>query len=150
DNINNDDVAGETDPTRHGRHVAAVFGELVVPFTKQWTMQLAARHDRYEGVGSTTNPKIGLMFQPNAELKLRGSAGTGFRAPSLSDLYRPTVVSATATLPDPVCMAENDNDLAFCADNWETHRYSNPNLKPERSRQFSLGAVVQPSRNWNF
>jgi iron complex outermembrane receptor protein len=81
DNINNDDVAGETEPTRHGRHVAAVFAELVVPFTKQWTMQLAARHDRYEGVGSTTNPKVGLMFQPMAELKLRGSAGTGFRHP---------------------------------------------------------------------
>jgi iron complex outermembrane receptor protein len=60
------------------------------------------------------------------------------------------VVSATATLPDPVCMAENDNDLAFCAFNWETHRFSNPNLKPERSRQFSLGAVMQPARDWSF
>jgi iron complex outermembrane receptor protein len=29
---------------------------------------------------------------------------------------------------------------------WETHRYSNPNLKPERSRQFSLGMVLQPSK----
>jgi iron complex outermembrane recepter protein len=146
DNINNDDVAGEIEPTRHSRKVAAAFAELVAPLTKEWTVQVAVRHDKYQGVGSTTNPKIGTMYQPIAELKLRGSAGTGFRAPSISDLYRPTVLSATSTLPDPVCMAENDNDLTYCAWNWETHRYSNPDLKPERSRQFSLGAVVQPSR----
>ena len=150
DNINGDFVAGETEPTKNSRKVAAVYGELLVPFAKDWQLQLAARHDRYQGVGSTTNPKVGLRFQPMPELMLRGSAGTGFRAPSLSDLYRPTVVGSTATLPDPVCMAENDNDLAFCADNWETHRFSNPNLKPERSRQFSLGAVIQPARDWSF
>jgi iron complex outermembrane receptor protein len=147
DNINDDFVAGETEPTRHGRHVGAVFTELLAPITKEWSLQFAARHDRYEGVGSTTNPKIGVKFQPMAEFFVRGSAGTGFRAPSMSDLYRPTRVSATATLPDPVCMAENDNDLAFCAWNWETHRFSNPDLKPEKSRQFSLGIVTQPAAN---
>lgn len=150
DNINNDDVAGETEPRSDSRKVAALYAELVAPLTKQWSLQLSARHDKYQNVGSTTNPKIGLKFQPMEELMVRGSAGTGFRAPSLSDLYRPTIASATATLPDPVCMAENDNDLAFCADNWETHRFSNPDLKPEKSRQFSLGVVAQPSKNWSF
>ncbi|WP_374565227.1 TonB-dependent receptor domain-containing protein [Ideonella sp.] len=150
DNINNDDVAGETEPRSDSRKVAAVYAELEAPISKQWTLQFAARHDKYQNVGSTTNPKIGAKFQPMPELLLRGSAGTGFRAPSLSDLYRPTVVSSTATLPDPVCMAENDNDLSFCADNWETHRFSNANLKPEHSRQFSLGVVAQPSKNWSF
>jgi len=150
DNINNDDVAGETEARSDSRKVAALYGELIAPLSKQWTLQFAVRHDKYQGVGSTTNPKIGAMFQPMPELKLRGSPGTGFRAPSLSDLYRPTIVSATATLPDPVCMAENDNDLSYCADNYETHRFSNPDLKPERSRQFSLGVVAQPSKNWSF
>lgn len=150
DNINNDDVAGETEPRSDSRKVAAVYGELLAPLSKQWTLQLSARFDKYQGVGSTTNPKIGATFQPMPELLFRSSAGTGFRAPSLSDLYRPTIVSATATLPDPVCMAENDNDLSFCADNWETHRFSNPDLKPERSRQFSLGLVAQPAKNWSF
>lgn len=150
DNINDDFVAGETEPTRHGRHVSAVFGELLAPITKQWTLQFAARHDRYEGVGSTTNPKVGVKFQPSPTFLVRGSAGTGFRAPSLSDLYRPTVISSTATLPDPVCMDEFDNDLAYCAWNWETHRFSNSELKPEKSRQFSLGFVAQPLANLNF
>lgn len=149
DNINNDSAAGETGPTHHSRKVAAVFAELKAPITKQWEVDFAARFDKYEGVGSTTNPKLGVLFRPMTELALRGSISTGFRAPSLSDLYRPTVYSATATLPDPVCMAENDNDLSFCADNWTTYRYSNPDLKPERSRQFSLGAVFEPSRHFS-
>jgi iron complex outermembrane recepter protein len=149
DNINNDFVAGETEPTDHSRKVAAVYAELDAPITTEWELQFAARFDKYEGVGSTTNPKIGLRWQPMKELLLRASAGTGFRAPSLSDLYRPTVLSATSTLPDPVCMAANDNDLSICADNWETHRYSNPDLKPERSRQFSLGLAIEPSRTFS-
>jgi iron complex outermembrane receptor protein len=149
DNINNDGVAGETENTGHSRKVAAIYTELLAPFAKGWELQLAARHDRYQGVGSTSNPKIGLKFMPSDAVLLRASAGTGFRAPSLSDLYRPTVVGSTATLPDPVCMAENDNDLSYCADNWETHRYSNAQLKPEKSRQFSVGAVFQPSKNFN-
>jgi len=150
DNINNDGAAGESAPTSNSRKVAALFAELDAPLTKEWDLQFAVRHDKYQGVGSTTNPKAGVRFQPSKEMLFRGSIGTGFRAPSLSDLYRPTVISSTATLPDPVCMAENDNDLSTCADLWETHRFSNRNLKPERSRQFSLGMVVEPSRQWSF
>ncbi len=150
DNINNDGAAGELGPTDHSRKVAAVFAEVNAPITKALELQFAVRHDKYEGVGSTTNPKLGVSFKPNPDLLFRASAGTGFRAPSLSDLYRPTVLSATATLPDPVCMAENDNDLSVCADNWATFRYSNPDLKPERSRQFSIGAVMQASRAVSF
>jgi iron complex outermembrane receptor protein len=49
-----------------------------------------------------------------------------------------------------VYCADNDNDLSVCADNWNTRRYSNPNLKPERSRQYTMGMIFEPSRNWTF
>ena len=42
-------------------------------------------------------------------------------------------------------MAENDNDLGFCANNWETRTYSNAKLKPEKSRQFSIGVLSDPT-----
>jgi iron complex outermembrane receptor protein len=106
--------------------------------------QLALRHDQYEKIGGSTNPKLGLRWQPSKEWLVRASAGTGFRAPSMTDLYRPGIASATSVLPDPVYCAENDNDYSVCADNWDTIRYSNPNLKPERSTQFSLGTVFEP------
>ena len=147
DNILGDSASDGFEPTSHGRNVFGVFGEVDAPLTKQWELQFAARYDHYDKVGSTVNPKFGVRFQPSKELLFRGSVGTGFRAPSLTDLYRPMVVGATAILPDPVCMANTGNDLATCADSFDTHRYSNPDLKPEKSRQFSLGAVFEPNQN---
>ncbi|WP_022979910.1 TonB-dependent receptor [Ideonella sp. B508-1] len=150
DNVLGDQSDGDTGATSNSRNVSAIFTELDVPFTKAWDLQLGARADHYQGVGNSVNPKIGLRFQPEKSWLLRASAGTGFRAPSLSDLYRPLVVSSTATLPDPIYCAENDGDLSVCADNWETHRHSNAQLKPEKSRQFSLGTVIEPTRQLNL
>lgn len=149
DNINNDPAPEGGKATSDRRKVYAVFGEVLAPFSKQWQAQLSARYDRYQQVGGALSPKIGLAWTPNKSLMLRGSAGKGFRAPSMSDLYRPTVYSSTATLPDPLYCATVDNNYADCADNWDTRRYSNPNLKPERSRQYSAGLVIEPSKHFN-
>jgi iron complex outermembrane receptor protein len=149
DNINNDGAPEGGKATSDSRNVVAVFGELLAPFSQQWQGQLSARYDHYQQVGGALSPKIGLAYTPNKSLMLRGSAGKGFRAPSMSDLYRPTVYSATATLPDPVYCATVDNNYADCANNWDTRRYSNPNLKPERSAQYSAGLVIEPGRHWN-
>jgi iron complex outermembrane receptor protein len=90
-----------------------------------------------------------MAWTPNKSLMVRASAGKGFRAPSMSDLYRPTQYGSTATLPDPVYCATVDNNYSDCADNWDTRRYSNPDLKPERSQQYSAGIVLEPSKHWN-
>ncbi|WP_164964151.1 TonB-dependent receptor [Rubrivivax sp. JA1026] len=149
DNINNDDAPEGGTATSDQRRVAAVYGELALPVTKKLELQLAARFDHYEGVGNTANPKVGLRYLASPDLLLRGSFGTGFRAPSMTDLHRPTQYSSTSTLPDPVVCATAENGYAECADSWETRRYSNPDLKPERSRQFSLGTVFTPHPLWS-
>jgi len=149
DNILGDATPGDAQFTNNSRKVYAVFGEVNAPITKELELQFALRHDRYDVVGGSTNPKIGLRYQPMKELLFRASAGTGFRAPSLNDLYRPVKTSETAVLPDPVCMAENDNDLSFCADFWGTRTYANPKLTPERSKQFSFGLVFEPHPGWS-
>ncbi len=147
DNINNDAAPEGGQSTSDSRNVFAVYSEVLVPFAKQWEAQLSARYDHYEEVGGAASPKIGLSYRPTAGLLLRASAGRGFRAPSLNELHRPTVYSSTATLPDPVYCATVENNYADCADNWDTRRYSNANLKPERSRQFSLGAVLAAGKH---
>lgn len=147
DNINNDAAPEGGRATSDSRDVAAVYGEVLVPFAKQWEAQLSARYDHYENVGGAASPKIGLTYRPTDALLLRGSAGRGFRAPSMTELYRPTVYSSTATLPDPVYCATVENNYSDCADNWDTRRYSNDALKPERSRQFSLGAVFAAGKH---
>ncbi|MCD2515218.1 TonB-dependent receptor [Massilia sp. G4R7] len=150
DNINNDAAPEGGRSTRDSRDVAGLYGEVLLPFAKQWEAQLSARYDRYEQVGGAASPKIGLSYRPSDALLLRASAGRGFRAPTMNELFRPTVYSATATLPDPVYCATVENNYSDCADNWDTRRYSNPDLKPERSRQFSLGAAFAAGRHVNL
>ncbi|WIV96175.1 TonB-dependent receptor [Kinneretia aquatilis] len=147
DNINEDWTPGDSQFVKNSRKVWAAYGELNAPFTKQVELQLALRHDHYQKIGGSTNPKIGLRYQPSTDLLLRASAGRGFRAPSMNDLYRPTKFGSTQVLPDPVYCADVNNDFGRCANNWDTQTYSNPNLKPERSRQFSLGMVFEATRN---
>jgi iron complex outermembrane receptor protein len=142
-------AAGETadvETSDNSRKVASVFTELVAPFSKEVEMQFALRFDHYSEVGNTTNPKIGLRWQPSQAVLLRTSIGTGFRAPSLSDLKRPTIFGTTAgILTDPQCV-QQEGSIDNCTDQWDVERRSNPNLKPEKSRQFTLGAVFEPAK----
>ena len=129
------------------RQVSAVFGELSAPITKQLELQAALRYEHYQVSGGAASPKVGLKYVPMPELLLRASVGKGFRAPSLSDLYRPVTQGSSATLVDPVCLAADPtNPVTDCSDIWTTLNYSNAKLKPEKSRQFSLGAVFEPRR----
>lgn len=133
--------------TDDSRRVYSLFAELNAPVSKELELQLALRRDQYSEVGGTTNPKIGVRWQPARELVLRGSAGTGFRAPSLSDLKRPTTFgSASSFLTDPQCVATGLDTIDGCTDQYPVERRSNPNLKPEKSRQFSLGAVLEAGK----
>ena len=127
------------------RKVGAVFGELSAPITKQLELAAALRYEHYQVSGGAASPKVGLKYVPMPELLLRASVGKGFRAPSLSDLYRPVTQGSSATLVDPVCLAADpSNTVTDCSDIWTTLNFSNAKLKPEKSRQFSLGAVFEP------
>ncbi|MYM22022.1 TonB-dependent receptor [Duganella sp. FT135W] len=137
--------------TDDGRTVASVYGEINAPVSKQLELQAALRYDHYSEVGSTVNPKIGVRWQPAKQLVLRGSAGTGFRAPSLSDLKRPTTYgSASSFLTDPECVKNGLDSIDGCTDQWPVERRSNPHLKPEKSRQFSLGAALEAMPGLNL
>jgi iron complex outermembrane receptor protein len=133
------------------RKVAALYTEAVAPVTKELELQAALRYEHYQVTGGALSPKLGFKYVPMKELLLRGSVGAGFRAPSMSDLYRPVTQSSSATLTDPVCLAADpENTVTDCSDLWTTYEYSNTKLKPERSRQFSFGAVVEPQRGMSF
>lgn len=76
------------------RSVQSVFGEVNVPlvgegnrmpFVYSLAADISARYDHYSDVGSTTNPKFGVTYEPISNLKLNGNIGTSFNAPSLED-----------------------------------------------------------------
>ena len=142
---------GASAPFSGSRTVSAVFGELNLPVLKQLEAQLAVRYDKYSDVGSTFNPKVGLRWTPMKEFLMRGAYGTGFRAPSLADLYSPLRTGQTNGIyNDPLgCIktatVDNTNNPDYCGIQPDKLVGGSADLKPEKSKQFSLGFVVEPA-----
>lgn len=137
---------GSVPPTSASRNVYAAFGELSLPFAKGWEGSLAARYDKYSDFGSTFNPRASLRFQATKELLLRAAVGTGFRAPTLWDVNSPPSFTNTAnSLVDPDCPAGFAGDPR-CETQFNVRNSASPGLKPETSKQFTLGLVLEPSK----
>ena len=77
------------------RDVSALFAELFVPvigasnssmLADRLEFTLAGRYERYSDFGSTFDPKLGVLWSPASGINLRGTIGTSFRAPLLSEL----------------------------------------------------------------
>ncbi len=138
---------GTVPNTAASRTIYAVYSELSMPFAKGWEATVKARYDHYNDFGSTFNPGVTLRFQPSKEVLLRASAGTGFRAPTLWDVHSPTAFTNTAnSLVDPNCPAGHANDPR-CETQFNVRLSSDPSLKPEKSRQYDIGAVFEPVRD---
>jgi iron complex outermembrane recepter protein len=145
--------------TEGSRNIQAVFAELVMPVTKELEVQLATRFDRYSDVGNTTNPKIGIRYQPSPALLLRGSASTGFRAPTLFEKNAPASKNDTSNAyNDPFLCPDGNFDEASPIGNilrdCDLQQFKlqggNANLEPEKSKSFSFGVVVEPTPSVTF
>ena len=132
------------------RTIQAVFGEVNLPLIKDLEVQLAARFDHYSDVGSTTNPKLALRYQASSALVLRGSASTGFRAPTLFEKNAPPSKNDTNdTYDDPILCPggvpqPGANPLRDCDLQQFKLQGGNEKLKPEKSTTFAVGVVVEP------
>lgn len=136
------------------RDVKAVFGEVLVPITKQLEATFSARYDDYSGFGSTTNPKVALRFTPLANLLFRGSYGTGFRVPNFNQQYFGVTVSPYSgkDLVDPVRCASLKVDPAVpgCASiTPDILTGGKSTLGPEESKQWTVGFIWEPMNNFN-
>ncbi|WP_332852338.1 TonB-dependent receptor [Duganella sp. S19_KUP01_CR8] len=133
------------------RDIKAVYTELIIPITKELETQLALRRDHYSVFGSTTNPKISFRYQPNGMLVFRGSANKGFLAPSFTQLYSGRLSQELPNgIIDPVYCPTHPGDPAFCAiARLPYFSGGNPSLKPETSKQGSLGMVIEPVRGYS-
>jgi iron complex outermembrane receptor protein len=145
------DIAGQGGnqlPESATRNVESGFVEFNAVVLKGLELDAAARVDNYQGVGSTLNPKASLRWQPDSWMLLRASVGTGFRAPSLTDLYASQARGVTGNgTRDPIqCPVFNPNNPS-CSFQFTTITGGNPDLSPERSTTYTLGTVLEPVRN---
>jgi iron complex outermembrane receptor protein len=135
------------------QRVASASAELALPFTRQFEVDVAARYDHYNLSGGKTSPKIGFKYAPIRALAIRGTASRGFRAPSPAENGQAGQTFFAQTIVDPVlCPNPADpsapgNYVGQCNVNVATIQGTNPNLKPETSKAFTLGLVIEPFRD---
>jgi iron complex outermembrane recepter protein len=150
------------------RKIYAGFAEFNIPVMKSLDFTLAARYDHYSDFGSTTNPKASFRFEPSKAFLVRGSFSTGFRAPTLYDINAAQSFGTPGTVNDPgnshlVDSVDADgNPIKVCAPNPgyaknavckiqpEVLNGGNLNLKPEKSKNATLGIVLEPFRDFTF
>jgi iron complex outermembrane recepter protein len=125
----------------HKRKITSVFGEAIVPVFgddnavpgfQKLTLNAAVRHDNYDDVGSTTNPKLGVNWTPINGLTVHGSWGKSFRAPTLSDIDPASTVGLLAS----TTVVTGKNTLIRVG--------GNGNLVPETATTWSLGVDFKP------
>jgi iron complex outermembrane receptor protein len=140
-------------PENLDRNVGSLYGELFVPLFGQGneaplmhslSLSLSGRYDHYSDFGSTTNPKIGIDWEPLGGLTVRGTYGRSFRAPGLRDLgstvgsyYAAAALVDSFGVRDPARGATQVNTILLLG--------GNKSLKPEKARTFSVGADLRPS-----
>ena len=137
------------------RNVDAIYSELNVPILKNLDVTASVRYDKYSDFGNTTNPKLSFRYQPTKELLLRGSASTGFRAPTLYELYGSQTYTNTAgDLNNPVtCPTGTPNagtSQSQCNAQFQVLQGGNAKLRPEKSKSWQFGAVFEPAKDLSF
>lgn len=139
-------LGGNAFPVTGSRQVSSAYAELSAPLARKLDLDVAARFDNYQGVGSTVNPKASVRWQPTNSFMLRSSVGTGFRAPSLTDLYTSQATSVTANgTRDPIrCPDIKTGAPGDCSFQFSTITGGNPDLKPEKSMSFTFGILLEP------
>jgi iron complex outermembrane recepter protein len=135
-------LGGATLALDRSRNVSSGFAELNVPIIKSLEFGASVRHDRYNDVGSATTYKGNLRFQPIKQVLVRASLGSGFRAPTLVDLWKPQTEQTSEQFNDPLTGVQNLQVNSLNG--------GNPDLKPETSKQSSIGIVLAPIDNLSF
>jgi iron complex outermembrane recepter protein len=125
-----------------------VYGDAEVNITNSWLIATALRYENYNDFGGTLNGKIASRIKVTDILSFRGSFSSGFRAPSLAQIYFGTVINDVVIdeiTQKPVyverLIANNNSSI--------TKALGIASLKQETSLNASLGFVLQPSKDFS-
>ena len=122
-----------TDAGRYTRSSKAGYINLIAEPVDGWSVDLAGRYEDYTDFGDTLIGKITTRYDFSDAFAIRGTASTGFRAPTLAEQKYSTInvgpTSAVAQLPAGTPAAAL---LGFGP------------LGPGKSKNFSAGIVVRP------
>jgi iron complex outermembrane recepter protein len=128
--------------------------EVNVPVFSQLTASVAGRYDSYRYSGTTAGKftySAGLEYRPISSLLVRGSYGTGFRAPDLSYLYAGLSGSSSGGTDYYLCRRDEPDTGPDFVDNcsngdigFNGRSHGSTALKDETSTSLTYGLVFAP------
>lgn len=147
------DVPGLSTAQAFGeRDVWAAYFEVNAPILDILEVSASGRYDDYSEGFSSFSPKFGFKFTPIRQISLRGTYSKGFRAPTFAEIDPRSSFSGfvgfNPVTAAPAFAAVHAANPTYFA-NYSIGRgfVGNPDIQPEKSRSFTLGAVFQPT-NW--
>ncbi|BBC73995.1 conserved hypothetical protein [Altererythrobacter sp. B11] len=108
-----------------------------------FTLGFAGRYEHFSDFGSTTNGKVSARYAFSPLIAIRGTASTGFRAPTPGQLYTTagiTFFQGNSPADSITLPASNPASIAFGAEP----------LRPEKSTNLSAGFVLTPGGGFNL
>jgi len=167
--INGDGNSNEA-ATRGSYNVAAGYLEFEapifkdLPWVKALTLTGSMRYDYYSIFGSATTWKANLDYAPTEDVRFRVTRSTGFRAPSIKEIYGgafqnfepgtdPCDTQQGIVPGSPKCVADliaaglnaqQRANFTSSQTQFTTVNQGTPGLKPEDSQTWDLGVVFTP------
>ncbi|MDO6413449.1 TonB-dependent receptor [Sphingomonas sp. BIUV-7] len=117
----------------HQRHNWAVYADLALTPVEGLKLDGAVRYEDYSDFGNKTTWKITGRYDFNDMIAIRGTASTGFRAPTLAESFY-----------TQVNVSPNSSFVQLAANSPAAKILGIPDLKPETSTNFSGGFVFRP------
>lgn len=126
------------------RYNLGAYFDASVNVTNEWLIDGTVRGERYSDFGNAFVYKVSSRVKVAGDnLVLRGSASTGFRAPTLHQIYdQSTQASFVAGTIQLSGLFNNNSKQAFLL--------GIPKLKAEKSTNFTLGIGVRPVKNMSL
>lgn len=130
----------DADAGSFSRHDFAQYLDLETDLTERLSVSAAARHEDYSDFGSNTSGSLSGRFALTPKVAIRGSVSTGFRAPSLAQ--QNFAYTSSQLIGNTVQEAGT-----FASNSKVAKLLGAEDLKPEKSRNYSLGVVFEPTDN---
>ncbi|PMY38034.1 MULTISPECIES: TonB-dependent receptor plug domain-containing protein [Pseudomonas] len=130
----------DSDAGSSSRHNFAQYLDLETNFTDKLAVSAAVRHEDYSDFGSNVSGSLSARYDFTPRVALRGSVSTGFRAPSLAQQ------NFTFTSSQLIGNTIQESGT-FAADSQVARLLGAEDLKAEKSRNYSLGLVLEPLDN---
>ncbi len=131
------------------RSAWGIYADFETDITDRWLVDVALRYEDYDDFGTTTNFKVATRWFVADSVALRGSASTGFRAPSLQQQFfnntstQFVTVGGVANVPTEVGTFRNDSPVV-------QQGFGIPQLQEEDSTNLSLGLTWEPTNAFSL